>query len=58
MASVDNVCCREEIYGKSEPRVRVCREEGRRFDVTVGLRQGFDMSPWLFDLFMDGVITE
>ena len=28
------------------------------FPANVGLRQGFAMSPWLFNLFMDGVIKE
>ena len=38
--------------------MRVCREEGRSFNVTVGLRQGCVMSPWLFNLYMDGVVRE
>ena len=38
--------------------VRVCREEGEIFRVGVGLRQGCVMSPWLFNVFMDGVMKE
>ena len=44
------------FYEESKAGVRVCREEGRRFNVTVGLRQGCVMSPWLFNLYMDGVV--
>ena len=29
-----------------------------RFEVNVGLRQGCVMSPWLFNVFMDGVVRE
>ena len=28
------------------------------FPVNVGLRQGFVMSPWLFNVDMDGVVRE
>ena len=28
------------------------------FPVTVGLRQGGVMSPWLFNVYMDGVVRE
>ena len=28
------------------------------FDVNVGLRQGCVMSPWLFNMYMDGVVRE
>merc|ERR1711872_441017 len=38
--------------------VRGCREESEWFEVGVGLRQGCVMSPWLFNLFMDGVMRE
>ena len=43
---------------RSEACVRVCREEGEWFRVGVGLRQGCVMSPWLFNVFMDGVMKE
>ncbi len=28
------------------------------FEVNVGLRQGCVMSPWLFNVYMDGVVRE
>ena len=48
----------QSFYERSEACVRVCREEGDWFRVRVGLRQGCVMSPWLFNLFMDGVMKE
>ena len=48
----------QSLYEKSEACVRVCREEGEWFEVGVGLRQGYVMSPWLLNLFMDAVMKE
>ena len=48
----------QSLYTGSEACVRVCREESEWFEVGVGLRQGCVMSPWLFNLFMDGVMRE
>ena len=48
----------QSLYERSEACVRVCREESEWFKVGVGLRQGCVMSPWLFNLFMDGVMRE
>ena len=31
---------------------------GEWFPVNVGLRQGCVMSPWLFNVYMDGVVRE
>ncbi len=28
------------------------------FEIKVGLRQGYVMSPWLFKIYMDGVMRE
>jgi len=46
------------FYKESKACVRVSREEGEYFPVKVGLRQGCVMSPWLFNIFMDGVVRE
>ena len=48
----------QSLYERSEACVRVCREEGEWFRVGFGLRQGCVMSPWLFNVFMDGVMKE
>ena len=48
----------QSLYERSETCVRVCREEGEWFRVDVGLRQGCVMTPWLFNVFMDGVMKE
>ena len=48
----------QSLYEESEAMVRVCRKEGDWFSVKVGLRQGCVMSPWLFNIFMDGVMKE
>ena len=48
----------QSLYSESEACVRICRREGDWFRVKVGLRQGCVMSPWLFNLFMDGVMKE
>ena len=39
-------------------RVRMRNDLRERFPVNVGLRQGCAMSPWLFDVNMDGVVRE
>ena len=46
------------FYEGSEACVRVCRQESDWFSVRVGLRQGCVMSPWLFNVYMDGVMRE
>lgn len=48
----------KSFYKCSESCVRVCREESKWFEVKVGLRQGCVMSPWLFNVYMDGVVKE
>ena len=42
----------------SKAYVRVGNEVSEWFPVGVGLRQGCVMSPWLFNLYMDGVVRE
>ena len=48
----------QSLYTWNKACVRVCRKEGEWFEVGVGLKQGCVMSPWLFNLFMDGVMRE
>ena len=44
----------------SESRACVWGESGvnELFDVNVGLRQGCGMSPWLFNMYIDGVVRD
>ena len=42
----------------SKACVRVGNEVSEWFPVRVGLRQGCVMSPWLFNLYIDGVVRE
>ena len=48
----------KSLYVGSEACVRVGEEVSEWFPVRVGLRQGCVMSPWLFNLFIDGVVRE
>src|SRR5215469_15016258 len=52
----------KSFYGNSRTCVRVeGRKEGRKgnfFEVKVMLRQGWVMSPWLFNVYMDSVVRE
>lgn len=38
--------------------MRLVWEEGEWLPVRVGLRKGYPMSPWLFNLFMDRVVMK
>ncbi len=44
----------EEVYAC----VKINGETSERFEIKVGLRQGCVMSPWLFNIYMDGVMRE
>ena len=46
------------MYAGSKACVRVVNEVSEWFPVRVGLRQGCVMSPWLFNLYIDGMVTE
>ena len=48
----------KSFYVESKACVRICRQESEWFNVRVGLRQGCVMSPWLFNVFLDGVMKE
>jgi hypothetical protein len=38
--------------------VTIGRKLERKFKVYLGLRQGCVISPWLFNIFIDGVVAE
>ena len=48
----------KSMYAGSKACVRVGSEISDWFLVKVGLRQGCVMSPWLFNLYIDGVVRE
>ena len=48
----------QAFYKESEACVRVEGGMSEWFSVKVDLGQGCVMSPWLFNLFMDGVMKE
>ena len=46
------------FYDEGSACVRVGNKVSESFGVRMGLRQGCVMSPWLFNIFMDGVVRE
>ena len=48
----------QSFYIDSRACVRVRNDVSDWFPVNVGLRQGCVISPWLFDVYMDGVVRE
>ena len=48
----------KSFYVDSRACVRVGNKVSDSFGVKVGLRQGCVMSPWLFNVYMDGVVRE
>ena len=48
----------QSLYDDNRMCVRVGREESECFESKVGLRQGCMTSPWLFNIYMDGVVRE
>ena len=48
----------QSFYEDSKACVRTERGNSEWFSVNVGLRQGCVMSPWLFNVYMDGVVRE
>ena len=48
----------KSFYEQGRACVRVGSELSESFEVKMGLRQGCVMSPWLFNVYMDGVVRE
>ena len=48
----------QSFYIDSRACVRVENDVSEWFPVNVGLRQGCVMSPWLFNVYLDGVVRE
>ena len=48
----------ESFYKDSRACVRVGNYVSECFPVNVGLRHGYVMSPWLFNVYMHGVVRE
>src|SRR5678815_2244244 len=48
----------KSMYDDSEACVRINGVKGDWFGINSGVRQGCGMSPWLFNLYMDGVMKE
>ena len=48
----------QNFYVDSRACIQVGNDVSEWFPVNVGLRQGCVMSPWLFNVFMDGVVRE
>ena len=48
----------QSFYVDSRACVRVGNDVSEWFPVNVGLRQGRVISPWLFNVYMDGVVRE
>ena len=46
------------FYDEGRACVRVGNVVSESFEVKIGLRQGCVMSPWMFNMFMDGVVRE
>ena len=48
----------QSFYVGSKECVRIVNEVSEWFSVNVGVRQGCITSPWLFNLYLDGVVRE
>ncbi len=48
----------KSCYENASASVRVNGELSESFSVEVGVRQECEMSPWLFNIYMDGCIRE
>ncbi len=45
-------------YEEASACVKISGETSEHFEIKVGLRRGCVMSPWLFNIYMDGVMRE
>ncbi len=48
----------KSFYEEASACVKISGETSEHFEIKVGLRQGCVMSPWLFNIHMDGVMRE
>ncbi len=48
----------KSFYENASASVGVNRESSESFNAEVGVRQGYVMSSWLFNIYMDGCIRE
>ncbi len=48
----------KSCYEEASACVKINGEISEHFEIKVGLRQGCVMSPWLFNIYIDGVMRE
>ncbi len=48
----------KSFYEEASAGVKISGETSEHFEIKVGLRQGCVMSPWLFNIYMTGVMRE
>ncbi len=48
----------KSFYEAASACVKINGETTEHFEIKVGLRQGCVMSPWLFNIYMDGVMRK
>ncbi len=46
------------FYKEASSCVKISGETSEHFEIKVGVRQGCVMLPWLFNIYMDGVMRE
>ena len=46
------------FYKDSKASIRIDGVKGECFEIGIGVKQGYVMSPWLFNVYMDGVMKE
>ncbi len=48
----------KSLYEEESACVKISGETSEHFEIKVGLRQRCVMSPWLFNVYMDGVMRK